>query len=130
VTIPYVYDAGALLAIDRNDRRMWAIHHLAIEEGRRLLIPAVVVAQAWRDTRRQVLLGGFLHSCEVIPVGLELAKAAGVLCGKTGTRDVVDATVVAVALASGAIVFTSHPDDIAQLAAATGVKPGLVIRQL
>lgn len=130
MTIPYAYDAGALLAIDGNDRRMWAIHHLAIEEGRRLLIPSIVVAQAWRDTRRQVQLGRFLHSCEVIPVGLELAKAAGVLCGKAGTRDVVDATVVAVALAYGAIVFTSDPDDIARLGAATDAKPGLVIRRL
>ena len=130
MSIPYVYDAGALLAIDNNDRRMWVIHHLAIEEGRRLLVPAVVVAQAWRDARRQVQLGRFLHSCEIIPVGLELAKAAGVLCGKAGTRDVVDATVVAVALSYGAIVFTSDPDDITQLGAATDAKPGLVIRRL
>jgi predicted nucleic acid-binding protein len=130
VSIPYVYDAGALLAIDGNDRRMWVIQHLAIEEGRRLLVPAVVVAHAWRDARRQVQLGRFLHSCEIIPVGLELAKAAGVLCGKAGTRDVVDATVVAIALSYGAIVFTGNPDDITQLGAATDAKPELVIRRL
>lgn len=123
-------DAGALLAIDSNDQRMWTIHHLALEEGRRLIIPAVVVSQAWRDQRRQVQLGRFLHSCEVVPVGLELAKAAGALCGKAGTRDVSDATVVTVALTCGAIVFTSDPDDIAQLSAASEVKPGLVIRRL
>jgi hypothetical protein len=70
---------------------MWVIHRLAIEEGRRLLIPAIVVAQAWRDARRQVQLSRFLHSCEVLPIGMETAKAAGVLCGKAGTRDVVDA---------------------------------------
>ena len=130
MSIPYVYDAGVLSAIDGNDRRMWAIHHLALEEGRRLLVPAVVVGQAWRDPRRQVQLGRFLHSCEVASVGLELAKAAGVLCGKAGTRDVVDAVVVTVALAYGAIVFTSDPDDIAPLSAASEVKPGLVIRRL
>jgi hypothetical protein len=130
VSIPYVYDAGVLIAIDGNDRRMWAIHHLALEEGRRLLVPAVVVGQAWRDPRRQVQLGRFLQSCEVAPVGLELAKAAGVLCGKAGTRDVVDAIVVTSALAYGAIVFTSDPDDIVQLSAASEVKPGLVIRRL
>ncbi|BEL12783.1 hypothetical protein Q0Z83_109740 [Actinoplanes sichuanensis] len=130
MTIPYVYDAGVLLAIDDNDRRMWTIHHLAVEEGRRLLIPAVIVAQAWRDGRRQVQLGRFLHSCEVVPVGMETAKAAGVLCGKAGTRDVVDATVVAFALAYGAIVFTSDPDDITRLGAAAEVKPGLVVRRV
>jgi len=125
-----VYDAGVLLAIDNNDRRMWVIHHLAVEEGRRLLVPAVVVAQAWRDARRQVQLGRFLHSCEVVPVGLEVAKAAGVLCGKASTRDVVDAAVVTVALAYGAIIFTSDPGDIAQLGAAAETKPGLVVRRV
>ena len=130
MSIPYVYDAGVLLAIDRNERRMWVLHHLAVEEGRRLLMPAVVVAQAWRDPRRQVQLGRFLHSCEVAPVGLEVAKAAGVLCGNAGTRDVVHATVVTVALAYGAIVFTSDPDDITSLAAAAETKPGLVVRRV
>jgi predicted nucleic acid-binding protein len=125
-----VYDAGVLLSIDNDDRRMWVIHHLAVEEGRRLLIPAVVVAQAWRDARRQVQLGRFLHSCEVVPVGPEVAKAAGVLCGKAGTRDVVDATVVTVALAYGAIVFTSDPGDITQLGAAADTKPRLVLRRV
>lgn len=130
MSIPYVYDAGVLLAIDSNHRRMWTIHHLAVEEGRRLLIPSIVVGQAWRDPRRQVQLGRFLATCEVVPVGLELAKAAGVLCGKAGTRDVVDASVVTVALASGAIVFTSDPADLTQLSAASDAKPGLVIRRL
>ncbi|MFG1648924.1 PIN domain-containing protein [Micromonospora sp. NPDC049275] len=130
MSVPYVYDAGVLLAMDANDRRMWAIHHLAVEEGRRLLIPSVVVSQAWRDPRRQVQLGRFLHSCEIVPIGVELAKAAGLLCGKAGTRDVVDATVVTVALARGAIVFTSDPQHIAHLSASSDVKPGLVIRRL
>ncbi|WP_229076363.1 hypothetical protein [Actinoplanes sp. DH11] len=119
-----------LLAIDGNARRMWVIHHLALEEGRRLLVPAVVVAQAWRDARRQVQLGRFLHSCEIVPIGMETAKTAGVLCGKAGTRDVVNAAVVTVALAHGAIVFTSDPDDITKLGAAAEVKPGLVVRRV
>jgi predicted nucleic acid-binding protein len=130
MSIPYVYDAGVLTAIDNNDRRMWAIHRLAIDHGRRILIPAVVVGQAWRDPRRQVQLGRFMQSCEVVPIGVERAKAAGVLCGRAGTRDTVDATVVTVALTCGAIVFTSDPDDIARLSAASEAKPGLVIRRL
>lgn len=130
MSIPYVYDAGVLIAIDNDDRRVWAIHHLTIEERRRVLVPATVIGQAWRDARRQVRLGRFLHSCEVVPVGLELAKAAGTLCGKAGTSDVVDAIVVTIALAHGAIVFTSDPDDIAGLSAASDVKPGLVIRRI
>jgi hypothetical protein len=119
-----------LIAIDDNDRRMWAIHHLALEEGRRVLVPAIVVGQAWRDPRRQAQLGRFLHSCEVIPIGAEMAKAAGVLCERSRTRDIVDAAVVTTTLTCGAIVFTSDPEDIAQLSAASEVKPGLVIRRV
>jgi predicted nucleic acid-binding protein len=130
VSIPYVYDTGALIAIDGNDRRMWAIHHLAIDEGRRILIPAPVVGQAWRDARRQVQLGRFLSSCEVVTVGLELAKVAGVLCGNARTTDIVDALVVAVALAHGAIVFTSDPDDLVHLSNAAQPTPGMVVRRV
>jgi len=128
MTVPYIYDAGALLAIDSNDRRMWAIHHLALEEGRRLIVPAAVVGQAWRDGRRQVGLGRFLSTCEIEPTQLEVAKAAGILCGKTRTSDVVDAIVAVVALTYQAIVFTSDPGDMAKLAAESGVRPRLVIR--
>jgi predicted nucleic acid-binding protein len=130
MSIPYVYDSGVLIAIDKDDRRMWAIHHLALEEGRRTVVPAIVVGQAWRNGHRQTRLGRFIQSCEVVPVGLDLAKAAGVLCGKAGTRDVVDATVAAVALVHGAIVFTSDPDDLVELSVASGAKPGLVIRKV
>jgi hypothetical protein len=128
VNIPYLYDAGALIAIDDGDRRMWARHHLALEDGRDIHVPSVVVSQAWRDARRQVRLGKFLAGCDVAPVGLETAKAAGILCGKAGTADVVDATVVVMAATLGAIIWTSDPDDIRTLIDAQDIKPAPVIR--
>ncbi|WP_151771521.1 twitching motility protein PilT [Streptomyces abyssomicinicus] len=128
MNIPYLYDAGALIAIDNGDRRMWARHHLALEDGRDIHVPSVVVSQAWRDSRRQVRLGRFLAGCNVVSVGLETAKAAGILCGKAGTADVVDATVVVMAATLGAIVWTSDPDDIRTLIDAQGIKPAPVIR--
>jgi predicted nucleic acid-binding protein len=128
VNVPYVYDAGVLIAVDSSNRRMWARHHLALEEGRRIIVPAVVIGQAWRDSRRRVVLGRFLRTCEIEPTFAETAKDAGVLCGKAGTSDVIDAVVVAVALAHQAIVLTSDPQDIAKLASASEVRPGLTIR--
>jgi predicted nucleic acid-binding protein len=128
VNIPYLYDTGVLIAIDNNDRRMWARHSLALEDGRDIHVPSVVVSQAWRDSRRQVRLGRFLAGCQVVPVGLEAAKAAGVLCGKAGSADIVDATVVVMAASLGAIVWTSDPDDIHTLIAAQDIKPAPVIR--
>jgi hypothetical protein len=127
VTIPYVYDAGALIAIDDNDRRMWTRHHLAVEEGRTIHIPSVVVGQVWRDARRQVRLGKFLAGCKIEPVGLEASKAAGVLCGKAQTNDIVDAVVIVIAATVGAIIWTSDPRDIKALAAESNAKRSIVV---
>jgi hypothetical protein len=128
MTQPHLYDAGALIAIDKNDRRMWARYQVAVDEGRDIRVPAVVVGQAWRDARRQVRLAKFLAGCHVDPVGLETAKAAGILCGRSGTSDVVDATVVVMAAATGAVIWTSDPGDISSLADESGTRPALVIR--
>ena len=128
MTQSHLYDAGALIAIDKNDRRMWARYQVAVDDGRDIRVPAVVVGQAWRDSRRQVRLGQFLAGCQVDPVGLETAKAAGMLCGRAGTSDVVDATVVVMAAATGAVIWTSDPEDVKALADASGARPALVIR--
>ena len=128
MTQPHLYDAGALIAIDKNDRRMWARYQVALDDGRDIRVPAVVVAQAWRDSRRQVRLGRFLVGCHTDPVGLETAKAAGILCGRAGTSDVADATVVVMAAATGAVIWTSDPGDIRALADESGTNPALVIR--
>ncbi len=126
--LPYLYDAGALIALDSNDRRIWLRHKLALEEGREIHVPAIVVGQAWRDGRRQVQLARALTGCRVDPVGLDASKAAGVLCGKAGTADVVDATVVVMAAALRAITWTADHADISQLAHAAGARPRVVVR--
>ncbi|MHC0431249.1 hypothetical protein ACX6XY_13805 [Streptomyces sp. O3] len=41
MNIPYLYDAGVLIAIDNDDRRMWARHSLALEDGRDIHVPSV-----------------------------------------------------------------------------------------
>jgi hypothetical protein len=97
---------------------------------RDIRIPAVVVGQAWRDARHQVRLGKFLVGCHVDPLGLETAKATGILCGRAGTSDVIDATVVVMAAATGAVIWTSDPEDIRALADESGVRPALVIRSV
>ncbi|HUB39602.1 MAG TPA: twitching motility protein PilT [Streptosporangiaceae bacterium] len=125
---PYVYDAGALIALDSSDRRMWARHKLALDEGRDIHVPAVVVGQVWRDGRRQARLGKVLAGSQVDPVGLDTSKAAGVLCGRAGSSDVVDATVVVMAAALSAIVWTSDPADIRELAGNSGGRPALLVR--
>jgi hypothetical protein len=68
VTFPYVYDAGTLIAFDNDNRQMWARHKLALDEGRDIHVPAVVVGQVWRDGRRQVQLTRALAGTKPAPV--------------------------------------------------------------
>lgn len=123
----YVYDAGALIALDSNDLRMWLLHETALAEGRDVVVPAIVVGQAWRDGRKQARLARFLRTCQVEPTDLDTAKAAGVLCGRARSSDVVDATVMVTALAHHAIIVTSDHKDMTELAEACGGRPKPVV---
>jgi len=127
VNVSYVYDAGALIAFDSNNRRLWSIHKAALNEGREIVVPAIVVGQVWRDGSKQAQLSRLLRACEIEPTGLETAKAAGVLCGQAGCSDVVDATVMVTALAHHAVIFTSDPEDMTKLAEASGIRPRPVL---
>jgi predicted nucleic acid-binding protein len=108
-------DAGVLIGLDRHEPRAWLALVAAVERGSPPTVPAVVLAQAWRSGR-QANLARALDQCRVEPVDERLAKAAGVLCGRTGTADVVDAIVVASAARRGDAVVTTDPDDITALA--------------
>jgi predicted nucleic acid-binding protein len=108
-------DAGALVALDRNDRTQWSRLRVAQRAGVVPVVPAPVVTQVWRSPR-QANLGRALDLCAVEPVDEPLAREAGLLCAATGSRDAVDAIVVASAARHGGIVVTSDPQDIAQLA--------------
>jgi predicted nucleic acid-binding protein len=114
---PVVLDTGALIAFERNDRRVLRLVELAIAHGGTLHVPAGVVAQAWRDGRRQARLSKLIGSrcLAVRAFDLDEAKAAGALCGLRRTVDIVDASVVLLARRHGAAVVTSDPDDLRQL---------------
>ena len=60
-----VLDTGALIALERGDKRMIALLRRALAQGRAFRVPAGVVGQAWRNGRVQVILGRFLRSEEV-----------------------------------------------------------------
>ncbi len=49
------------------------------------------------------------------------ARAAGIVCARSGTRDIADAIVVAGALARADLVVTSDADDLERIASALGV---------
>jgi predicted nucleic acid-binding protein len=114
-----VYDAGALVAADRNDREFWLDHRVRLEQGIVPVVSAAVVAQVSRSTR-QVSLRRLLKGCDVVVLDEDVAHRAGRLLGAAGTADVVDATVAVVAADLGAVVYTGDRGDIECLLASTG----------
>ncbi len=110
-------DAGALIAVERNDRRVIAALRLAVEAGLRITVSAGVVGQVWRDGAKQARLARLLGANEVTVEALDdtRARGAGQLCGIAKTNDVIDAAVVLGARARGDRIFTSDPDDLRKL---------------
>ncbi len=112
-----VLDTGALIALERGDKRMIALLRQALAQGRVFRVPAGVVGQAWRNGRVQVTLARFLRSVEVeiVPLDEELARSCGELCGAAKASDVIDASVVILARERRDLVVTSDPDDLRRL---------------
>jgi hypothetical protein len=123
---PLVYDAGALLAAERNNRKFLVLHKSALLASRHVLVPAPVLAQAWRGGAGQAVLAKVLKGCAVLPTDEDTAKQAGVLLGRSGTSDAVDAIVVATAAQLAATVVTSDPKDLLKLSDAASFDLGLV----
>ncbi len=115
-----VLDAGALIALDRNDREVWAMLRVAADDSSIVQVSAGAIGQAWRDGARQALLARALRHCDEVALEGTVARAAGLLCGKTSTADVIDASIaIAAAVLSRTehvVILTSDRDDIALLA--------------
>ncbi|GAC1562663.1 MAG: hypothetical protein NVS3B10_19920 [Polyangiales bacterium] len=94
-----VLDAGALIAFEKGDGRMRALVREALRTHARLTVPAAVLGQVWRDRSRQAALAALLKGPTTVvpPLDQVLAEAAGTLCGRTRTADVVDASVALIA---------------------------------
>ena len=114
-----ILDSGALIAYERNDRRLWVAFKAQQKTGDPMVIPALVLAQVWRD-RRQVALARLIKACNVVAFDLSLARRVGELCGTTETNDIVDAAVALGALDYKSNVATSDPTDIRILMQAAG----------
>ncbi len=110
---PLVLDAGALIAVERADRRVIRLLELAQD----IHVPAGALAQAWRNPARQVRLVRIVSSDGVVihPLDAASARAAGQLCAATSTSDIIDASVVLVARVVNAVTVTSDSDDLRRL---------------
>ena len=116
---PVVYDAGALIAADRNDRELWADHRARLEAGVVPSVPAPVVAQASRAPS-QVQLRRLLRGCDVVAMTEPDAHEVGGLLAKSGTSDVVDGFVALVAAQRHAAPVTSDSAELSHLLRCAG----------
>lgn len=115
-----ILDAGALIALDRNDRPMWRRLKAALLAGHVPLSHGGVVGQAWRGGGpRRALLSRALEGIDIRPLDDALGRASGELLAAAKAHDVIDAALVLLAT-DGDVVVTSDPDDIEPLAVASG----------
>jgi len=117
-----ILDAGAFIALDRNDRSMWVRLkglHLA---GERPVTHGGVVGQVWRGGPRQARLATALAGTDVRSLDERLGRAAGELLGSTRMSDVVDAALVVLVVlaADGDEIITLDSDDLERLAVSAG----------
>ncbi|HLW75455.1 MAG TPA: hypothetical protein VKS01_00700 [Bryobacteraceae bacterium] len=112
------FDAGGLIALDRNDRRVLALVARAAERGLRITIPATALAQAIRNPAKQARLCRLIRQATTDLIALDGrdATAVGLLLARTGTADIVDAHVAICASRAGQAVVTSDARDLRRIA--------------
>jgi hypothetical protein len=115
-----ILDAGALVAIDRDDRAMWRRLKTAHTEGQAVRSHGGIVGQVWRGrSPRHARLSMALAGLDIQPLDYTLGRAAGELLAITKTRDVIDAALVLLSN-DGDEIVTSDVHDLEVLAIAAG----------
>jgi hypothetical protein len=111
------FDAGGLIALDRNDRRVIALLARARELGARITLPATALAQAVRQPAQQVRLSRLARqpTTQLAALDGKDATQVGMLLASSRSSDIVDAHVVICARRNGEPVITSDPKDLERL---------------
>ncbi len=110
-------DAGGLIALDRDDRRVVVLLARARETGARITVPASALAQAIRRPDRQARLARLIRqpTTDLIDLGRVDATGVGRMLAASGTSDIADAHVVICARRAEQPVVTSDPGDLRHL---------------
>lgn len=123
MTAGITFDAGGLIALDRDDRRVVVLLARAAEAGARVTIPASALAQAIRRPERQARLARLIRQpkTDVIPLDRVDATNVGRLLATSGIADITDAHVVVCARRRGQQVITTDPEDLRRLSPPLGI---------
>jgi hypothetical protein len=111
------HDAGALIALERDDRGVLVLLARAAETGDPITVPATALAQVVRLPARQARLMRLLRqpSTTTAPLDRVAASFVGQLLAASGTADIADAHVVVCARRAGQPVVTSDAADLRRL---------------
>ena len=115
-----ILDAGILVAVDRGEQAAQSFLTAALEEDVALRTSAPVVAQVWRNGSRQARLAKFLDTLEVHDFTLVDARVVGGILLRSGTSDVVDAHIVALAVRLKDSIVTADSADLLLLTSYLG----------
>jgi len=110
-------DTGALIALDRDDRRVLVLLARAGEIGATVTVPATALAQAIRRPRTQVRLARLIRQPTTDLAALDGtdATSVGILLAASRTKDIVDAHVVVCGKRSRQPIVTSDARDLRRL---------------
>ena len=113
----FTLNAGPLIGLDRNDRRVIVLLAVADEVGATVTVPGTALAQAVRDPARQARLARLLRQSRTVVQPLDRVDAVtvGRLLAASGTSDIADAHVVVCARRAGQPIVTTDPRDLAAL---------------
>jgi predicted nucleic acid-binding protein len=113
-----ILDAGAVIALSRNDPRARAFVRRAVELDAQVRVPVVALAETLRGTQRDAAVHRVLDAVsDTLPIDGMVGRRAGALLGRAGRSDTVDAIVVAEAIeAGGAEILTGDATDLTALA--------------
>src|SRR5262245_32761158 len=100
-------DAGAFVAVERHDRDVVALIKSELIANRAPKTHGGIVAQVWRGgAGRQAPIARLLPGIDVVPLGADLGRSAGMLLKAAHAADAIDAALVALA-SDGDDILTS-----------------------
>jgi hypothetical protein len=102
-----------LIALERGEKRMRTLLLAAIDDGRSVTVPAIVLAEWWRGRSARRL--HILDALDIEPTTATISRSAGEAIAAVPEATVVDAIVMASAALRGDAVFTSDIDDLQRL---------------
>lgn len=129
----FVFDSGALGALAEDDPRMRRLLANIVRDAGVVRVPSVVLAECYGDTRYNARYDRALNALGgaervVVDASTDIAKEAGRILRSAGSRETIDALVVATAAALSpvATVVTGDQRHIDRLVSCASAVIGVI----